>query len=106
MVAGSAMAVRRRRSYRGAEAAIDDELLASDVGRGLGRKKHGSAGEIARLSPALERRPSDNPRDEGFVLQQALRQFGFEVAGRDGVAGDAMLAEVGSKRTHDPGQPA
>ena len=92
-------------SQRASHAAVDDDLLAADIGGSVGGEEHRDAGEVAGLAPATQRHACIDALDERRILAQARAQVGLEIAGRDRVAGDAVLAQLGCERAREAGEP-
>ncbi len=69
------MPAHRLEQHR-AHAAVDDDLLAVDVGRGSAGEEHGEAGEVARRPPAAHRHAGVDALDERGVLPQLRRELG------------------------------
>src|SRR5712671_4833285 len=93
-------------SKRRRQPAIDGDLLARDVGPGFRGEQNRKPRELAGFAPASQCRPAVDELDEFLVLEQRSRELRLEIARRDGIAGDAVLPELGRERPGDAGQRA
>src|SRR6266436_9416097 len=93
-------------SQRRRQPAVDRDLLAGNIRTGFRGQQNGYSGEFAGLAPAPQCHPAVHECDEIGVLKQRSIEFRLEIAWRDSVAGDAMLAEFRRQRAGDAGERA
>src|SRR5262252_10361960 len=93
-------------SQRRRQPSVDCDLLAGNVGTGLRRQQHRYSGKVAGLAPAPQRRPAVHECDEIGILKKRDSKVRLEITRRDGVAGDATLAELRRQRPGDAGERA
>ncbi len=67
--------------------------MAVDEARRVGREKDGGADQFIDIAPPPHRRAAGEPGGKFFVLDQRLVEFGAEIAGRDGVDPQSVLAQ-------------
>src|SRR6266446_8944378 len=84
--------------------AVDRDLLTGNVRTGFRGEQDGYSGKFAGLAPAPQCHAAVHECDEIRVLEQRNVQFRLEIARRNGVAGDAVLAEFRRQRPGDAGE--
>src|SRR5271163_3686732 len=82
-------------SEAGGDAAVDIEDVAIDETRSVGAKEDRGADQLFDVAPAAHRRAACEPGRELLVLDQRLVEFGGEIAGRDRVDAQPVLAPIG-----------
>ncbi len=83
------------------DAAVDVDDLAADVVGGRRGEEHHGSHHVLRLAPAPRRRAPLHPAVELGIVHQRRVHLGGDVAGSDGVDGDALRRPF---RRHRPGQ--
>src|SRR5271154_1156993 len=82
-------------SEAGGDAAVDIEDVAIDETRSVGSEEDRGADQLFDVAPAAHRRAAREPGRERLVLDQRLVEFGGEIAGRDRVDPQPVLAPIG-----------
>src|SRR5438067_1204503 len=91
---------------RRGQPAVDEKSMAVDVGRGGRGEEHGDPADLLALPPAADRRALADEGGERLVGDERRVHLGGEIAGRDGVAADAVRPELDGERLGERDEPA